>query len=110
MAAATAPKAHADQYDFVSQLDSEGVYYSSISDMIDLGKAACSGLRHGTSPWDIVAGLKLVGYAPMEAADIMTDASLSMCPDTWATIRAHANDHDTPPPAPPADNSPSQIA
>lgn len=30
--------AHADQYDFISDLDNSGVYYGSIVDMIDIGK------------------------------------------------------------------------
>jgi len=38
---ALAAPAHADQYEFVSVLDNEGVYYSSITDVIDQGKMAC---------------------------------------------------------------------
>jgi hypothetical protein len=33
--------AHADEYDFISALDKNGIYYSNINDMIDLGKLAC---------------------------------------------------------------------
>lgn len=33
--------AHADQYDFVVYLDNNGVYYSSVSGVIDAGKMTC---------------------------------------------------------------------
>ena len=40
-----AAPANADQYDFISYLDNNGVYYDSISDMMDLGKAVCTSTR-----------------------------------------------------------------
>jgi len=58
-ATALAAPARADQYDFVSMLDNEGVYYSSITNMIDQGKMACRMLRSGAgipAALDYVAG------------------------------------------------------
>lgn len=37
--------AHADRYDFITQLDNMGVSYESMLDMIDVGKALCRDLR-----------------------------------------------------------------
>jgi hypothetical protein len=48
-----AAPAKADQYDYVSALDSNGVYYGSILDVIDLGKLTCRKLRMG----DLVTGV-----------------------------------------------------
>lgn len=42
--------ARADQYDFITELDNAGVWYSSMIDMIDIGKELCHELRHGVAP------------------------------------------------------------
>jgi hypothetical protein len=49
-AVALSGPAHADQYDFISQLDNSGVSYKSTIDMIDIGKQLCHDLRNGVTP------------------------------------------------------------
>jgi Protein of unknown function (DUF732) len=49
-AVALSGPAHADQYDFISALDSAGVSYESMLDMIDIGKELCHDLRSGATP------------------------------------------------------------
>ena len=49
-AVALAVPAHADQYDFIMQLDNMGVSYESMIDMIDIGKELCHDLRSGATP------------------------------------------------------------
>ncbi|WP_233213590.1 DUF732 domain-containing protein [Mycobacterium hubeiense] len=88
---ALAGPAHADQYEYVSILDNEGVYYSSITDVIDTGKMACRMLRGGA---DVPAALNYVaggGYAPYESAVIVTAAALKMCPDVMPVIDEFIN-------------------
>lgn len=88
---ALAAPAHADQFEYVSILDNEGVYYSSISDVIDTGKMACRMLRGGA---DVPAALNYVaggGYAPYESAVIVTAAALKMCPDVMPVINEFLN-------------------
>jgi len=94
-ATALAAPARADQYDFVSMLDNEGVYYSSITDVIDQGKMACRMLRSGAgmpSALDYVAG---GGYAPYETAFVVASAATNMCPDVLPTVRAFLGDGPT---------------
>lgn len=86
---AAAPS-HADQYDYVSQLDNAGVYYSNILDVIDTGKADCSYLRRGVDPGVLMTGLQRLGYAPVEAGQILVSAAVNMCPDTLPALRAYA--------------------
>ena len=50
VAVALSGPAHADQYDFISQLDNAGVSYKSTIDMIDIGKQLCHDLRNGVAP------------------------------------------------------------
>jgi hypothetical protein len=42
-----AAPANADQYDFISALDNQGVSYNNIVDMIELGKGICHTIRNG---------------------------------------------------------------
>ncbi|MGX9787128.1 DUF732 domain-containing protein [Mycobacterium sp. MMS18-G62] len=88
-----AAPANADQYDFISALDDAGVVYvnGSISDMMDLGKAACHDLRIGTAPGTVVVKLGQLGYADYETGTIMGAAANGMCPDTWPVLSAYAN-------------------
>lgn len=77
-----------DQYDFVSMFDNEGVYYSSITDVIDQGKMVCRMLRNGAgmpAPLDYAAG---GGYAPYETAVVVASPAMHMCPDVLPTVRA----------------------
>ena len=84
---AAAP-ADADQYDFVADLDRNGVFYSSILDVIDQGKLACRLMRSGAG---VPAALNFVargGYSDYETGIIVAAASLNMCPDTQPVVRA----------------------
>ncbi|WP_158167696.1 DUF732 domain-containing protein [Mycolicibacterium smegmatis] len=84
--------ANADQYDFISDLDNSGVYYGSIVDMIDIGKELCHELRQGVSPSLVLGKLANTGFAPAEAAIVLTSAVNNMCldvkPDVVAWARA----------------------
>jgi hypothetical protein len=95
--AVAAPPAQADQYDFVSELDSRGVYYSSISDMIDIGKLTCGSLRQGTGPLNVGDHITRLGYSGFEAGIIIVAAARNMCPDQMPTVLAAGRS--APPPA-----------
>lgn len=85
--------ARADQYDFIGQLDSMGVSYESIADMIDIGKAVCHDLRDGVTPPPVLAKLKSTGFAPAESAIILLSAIDNMCPDTKDDVVAWARNN-----------------
>lgn len=88
---ALAAPARADQYDFVAQLDDRGVYYSSISDVIDTGKMTCRLLRGGAG---VPAAMNFVardGYASYETAIIVVAAAQNMCPDVMPVLNAYVN-------------------
>ena len=87
-ALAFAAPAHADQYDYVSYLDSEGVYYSSISGVIDAGKMTCRILRSGGGVPAALGFLTRAGYERYESATIVVSAVDHMCPDTQPVIDA----------------------
>ena len=78
--------AHADQYDFISQLDNMGVSYESVLDMIDVGKALCHDLRVGTTPPVVLGKLQAAGFASAEAAIILVSAVNNMCVDTKPAV------------------------
>lgn len=86
-AAITAPTAHADQYDYVNALDDKGIYYGSISTVIDVGKLTCSRLRAG-SPETAGAPASAAGYSGYEIGVIVVAATSHMCPDQWPTLEA----------------------
>ncbi|WP_245233829.1 DUF732 domain-containing protein [Mycobacterium sp. PS03-16] len=85
-AVALAPPAHADQYEFISFLDSQGVSYGSIIDMIDIGKAVCHDLRSGDAPPVVLGRLSGTGFAPAEASLILVSAVSHMCVDAKAGV------------------------
>ncbi len=97
-ASANAPAAHADQYDYVHTLDNKGIYYRSISDIIDIGKLTCSRLRAG-SPESAGAPALAAGYSANEVAIIVVAATTNMCPDQIPTLQSYIN-------APPPQQSP----
>ncbi|MCV7007540.1 DUF732 domain-containing protein [Mycobacterium gordonae] len=82
--------ARADQYDFISELDNSGVSYASITDMIGIGKELCHDLRNDVSPSLVLGKLRRTGFAPTEAAIILTAAVNTMCPDTKSLVVAWA--------------------
>ncbi|GCB01823.1 DUF732 domain-containing protein [Mycolicibacterium sp. NCC-Tsukiji] len=83
--------AHADQYDFVVYLDNNGVYYASVSGVIDAGKMTCRILRSGGGVPGAMAFLGRAGYERYEAATIIVAAVDDMCPDTQPVIDAFLN-------------------
>jgi len=62
-----AAPANADQYDFISVLDNNGVYYYNISEMIDLGKAACRTVRTGGTIGSVDSAINLLTRAGFNA-------------------------------------------
>jgi len=93
VAVAAAIPANADQYSFVSMLDNNGVYYTSIMDMIDTGKQVCRIVRTGYSAGPVTAANYMLmgqGFAStMDRSVIIQSAAANMCPDIWPEIRAH---------------------
>ena len=85
-AVALSGPAHADQYDFISQLDNSGVSYESMIDMIDIGKELCHDLRNGVAPPAVLGKLQRTGFATAESAIILVSAVNNMCPDTKAEV------------------------
>jgi hypothetical protein len=90
VAVALSGPAHADQYDFISQLDNAGVSYKSTNDMIDIGKQLCHDLRNGVTPPAVLGKLQRTGFASAESAIILVSAVNNMCPDTKAAVVAWA--------------------
>lgn len=86
-----AAPAHADQYDFVVYLDNNGVYYSSVSGVIDAGKMTCRILRSGGGVPGAMGFLARAGYERYEAATIIVAAVDDMCPDTQPVVDAFLN-------------------
>ena len=87
---ALAPPAAADPIDYVMMLDDEGVYYASMTDVIDLGKFTCRLLRSG-APVPVALGtVSDAGYAPFEVGIIVYAAGSTMCPDVLPTIESWA--------------------
>ena len=95
----SSPTAAADKYDFIILLDNKGVYYESISDMIDIGKAICHAIRNGGSLLAINDVLDSNGYnSDYERGTIVTSAAAAMCPDIWPTLNAQVAALEAPPP------------
>src|SRR5258705_255325 len=96
-AVALSGPAHADQYDFITQLDNMGVSYESMLDMIDVGKEPCHDLRSGATPPVVLGKLQKTGFAPAEpnidaefgkAADYPKTADVAYKPADLATLLA----------------------
>lgn len=91
-----ASPAHADQWDYVSYLDSKGVSYSTTFGVIGLGKQVCHELRDGTA-LEAVARY-LVGpmdYSVAEAAIIVFAATETMCRDAIPAVQQQVNNSDS---------------
>jgi len=94
VAVALSGPAHADQYDFISQLDdNSGVSYQSMIDMIDIGKQLCHDLRNGATPPAVLGKLHRTGFVPAESAIILMSAVNNMCPDAKAGVVCRARDN-----------------
>lgn len=91
MGITVAVPAHADQYDFVSDLDNKGVYYSSLTGVIDAGKLTCRLLRSGAGVPATMGFLARSGYATYESATIVVAAVNDMCPDAQPVVQDFLN-------------------
>jgi hypothetical protein len=87
-----AAPAEADKWDYVSDLDNQGVYYDDRSVVIDLGKWVCRIGR--TAPADqsmvdqLIALTMEAGYrSSVESLIVVEAASRNMCPDIWPKFR-----------------------
>lgn len=85
-AVALSSPAGADEYDFIGQLAGMGVYYSSMLDMIDIGKELCHELRFGVPPPAVLDKLNRSGFAPAESAIVLLSAVNTMCLDAKASV------------------------
>ena len=92
-AVALSGPAHADEYYFISQFDSTGVYYESILDMIDIGKELCHDRRGGAAPPVVLGKLRNTGLATAESAIVLMSAVNNMCPDTKVVVVGWARDN-----------------
>ena len=82
-------QASADQFDYVADLDANGIYYTSITEVIDLGKEVCMRVRNGFGP--ILAMMMIYGEgfnSAQEQGVILTSAANNMCPDIWPALKA----------------------
>lgn len=92
-----ATPASADDLDFISDLDKNGIYYANINDMINVGKLACHDMRsHMNGPVIANQVSNAGGWTQQETIIIMTAAANHMCPDVWPWIHSL----NQPPPAP----------
>ena len=85
-----APPAEADPIEYVMILDDEGVYYESMTDVIDLGKYTCRMLRSGAAVPAALNNVASSGYAPYETGIIVYAAGQKMCPDVLPVIESWA--------------------
>lgn len=89
-----AAPADADEMNYTMVLDNNGIYYSSISDVIDMGKQLCSvGRRAPVNGSAMAQGFGAVlrsgGYtSEAEAKIILGAAADHMCPDIIPSINA----------------------
>ncbi len=96
-----APPASADQYDFISALDNQGVSYNNILDMIDIGKAICHSIRNGNALGSVNDALASNGwYSAQERGIIVVAAANTMCPDIWPALNAQVQPQAPSPVAP----------
>lgn len=93
-AVAFSPPARGDHFDFIVQLDSKGVSYPSIIEMIGIGKQLCHDLRTGTGPPRVLDKLRNTGFAPAESTIVLMSAVYHMCDDARTAVVAWADDVD----------------
>ena len=80
------PLAHADQTDFVLQLDNEGVAYGKIDDVKNDGKIACTSLRGNDPISHVIQGLRPF-YDQVTSTLIVKAAVQNLCPDMLPRLR-----------------------
>ena len=84
--AAQLPLAHADQTDFLLQLDNEGVFYGKSESMENNGKIACTSLRQNVPIADVITHLRPF-YDQVTSTLIVKSAVQNLCPDMSARLR-----------------------
>ena len=88
LAVFVAPPARADQIDYVSYLDDNGVAYRNLSGVIAVGKDdVCHPLRAGGSIDSVIGDIVDVGYTGEETAYIIIGAIRYMCPDQLPVLQ-----------------------
>ena len=92
-AVALSGPAHADQYDFITQLDNMGVSYESMLDMIDIGTELSHDLWSGATPPVVLGKLQKTGFAPAESTIILISAVNNMCSDSKSAVVGWARDN-----------------
>jgi hypothetical protein len=86
----TAPTASADQWDYVSYLDNNGVVYPNVLDVINTGKHACHHMRNGADVGAVMETMGVeLGYNISEQAFIIIGAATNMCPDQMLRVREY---------------------
>ncbi len=91
-AVALSAPAHGDHYDFIVQLDSMGVSYTSVVEMVVIGKQLCHDLRSGAQPPSVLDKLRNTGFAPAESTIVLMSAVYHMCDDAKSTVVSWADD------------------
>lgn len=90
---AAAP-ARADQVDYVSYLDDNGVAYRDVSGVIALAKGnVCHPLRSGAGIDSVIGDIVDHGYSGVETAFIIIGAIEYMCPDQDRTLQEWRGRH-----------------
>lgn len=91
--------AHADQYDFISSLDSQGVYYRDMTGVINDGKTICGWLRSEQRSLKEIfdAVVKEGGFDANSAGIVIVAAARTMCPDALPYLEQQTQDGPTPP-------------
>lgn len=88
----TAGTSKADQADFISQLDAQGIFYRDTAATINDGKIICGELRGHEPVGQIVTQAQTEGGFPGEkAAMFVMDAANALCPDVLPWLQAQAN-------------------
>ena len=64
----------ADEFDFVSALNNAGVAYSSITDIVKVGRAICHDLSVSVAPPGVLAKLRDIGFGAYESRAILLAA------------------------------------
>lgn len=81
-AVAFAPNAQADQWDYVTYLDNNGVHYDSVLDVLEVGSFTCKNLRRGNTVDEVRGALEQhLGFVPAESMYVVAGAVTYMCPD-----------------------------
>lgn len=83
-----APAARADQVDYISYLDDNGVSYRTMAGVVAVGKdSVCHPLRDGGTVDAVIGRLVDDGYTGEETATIIIGAIRYLCPDQTPVLQ-----------------------